>query len=182
MMITLVALILLSMVVLRITNSFLFTDNIMLESKIKLQAISVAASIIEEGIGLAFDDNSVDPDSTTVFVSNITGLTAVNNLGPEGEVYGSFDDIDDFNGLNFDTDDSTLTGNKFLNLYGDVYNIRCVVDYVNGVNPNVSSNTRTWHKRLRVFVTSKVMSNAAISHNNYADTVKMSVVQSNFSY
>jgi hypothetical protein len=189
MMITLVALVLLSMVILRITNSFLVTDSIMLESKIKLQAVSIAASLIEEGIGLAFDDNSVDIDSTVVFISNLSDLSNVNNLRPDIDVstgiyetYGNFDDIDDFNGLNFNTDDSTLIGNKFYKLYGDVYNISCVVDYVSGVNPNIHSATKTWHKRFRVFVTSKVMSNLTSTYRNYRDTVKMSVVQSNFSY
>ncbi len=180
-MITLVALILLSLVILRITNSFLITDNIMLESKIKLQAVSVAASIIEEGVGLAFDDNSVDIDSTTVFISSLNDLTSANNLGPEGETYGNFDDIDDFNGLTFNTDD-TLSGNKFFGLYGDVYTIICKVDYVNGINPNIHSNSNTWHKRLRVYVTSKVMGDTDYTYRDYADTIKMEVVQSNFSY
>ena len=182
MMITLVALVLLSLVILRITNSFLVTDNIMLESKIKLQAVSIAASIIEEGIGLAFDDNSVDTDSTTLFISNLSDLKNANNLGPEGEVYGNFDDIDDFNGLSFLSNDTSLVGNKFYGLYGDIYSINCKVDYVSGVNPNIHSASKTWHKRLRVYVTSKVMSDTISTYRSYSDTIKMSVVQSNFSY
>ena len=181
MMLTLGALVLLSLVILRITNSFLLTDNIMLESKIKLQAISVATSIIEEGIGLAFDDSSVDIDSTKVFTTSLSDLTNANSLGPEaGESYGSFDDIDDFNGLGFFTDDTTLAKNPFLNMYGDVYRIDCTVNYVVATTPNVSSNVRTWHKKFTVRVTSNVMNNTTFKSNS--DTLKMSVIQSNFSF
>ena len=176
MMLSLGALVLLSLVILRITNSFLVTDTILLDSKVKLQGISVASSIIEEAIGKAFDEFSVD---TTVVITNLSDLTST--LGPEaGENYKTFNDFDDFNGLNFNTSDTFLSRNPFQNMYSDFFDISCKVGYINSVAPNVVVTSRSWHKKLTVRVTSSVMENTA--YKAFADTIVMSVIQSNFAF
>ncbi|MCF6268761.1 MAG: hypothetical protein L3J41_03530 [Melioribacteraceae bacterium] len=176
MMISLGALVLLSIVILRITNGFLMTDYVMLESKVKLQAVSVAASIIEEATGKAFDEFSVD---TTVIVTNLNNLTL--NLGPEvGEDYKTFNDFDDFNGLSFNTEDTAISRNPFQGMFSDYFDINCVVGYVNSNNPDVYVPNRTWHKKLTVMVTSGVMGNTA--YKAFPDTIVMSVIQSNFAF
>ncbi len=176
MMISLGALVLLSIVILRITNGFLMTDTVMLESKVKLQGVSVAASIIEEAIGKAFDEFSVD---TTVIITNLNNLTL--NLGPEaGESYKTFNDFDDFNGLSFNTQDTSISRNPFQGMYSDYFDINCVVGYINSNNPGVFVATRTWHKKLIVRITSSVMGNTA--YKAFPDTIVMSVIQSNFAF
>ncbi len=176
MMISLGALVLLSLVILRITNNFLITDTILLESKVKLQGVSVAASIIEEAVGKAFDEFSVD---TSVVITNLSDLTSI--LGPEaGENYKTFNDFDDFNGLTFNTGDTLLSRNPFRGMYSDYFDVSCEVGYINSNSPNVVTASRTWHKKLTVKVTSKVMENT--SYKAFADTIVMSVIQSNFAF
>lgn len=185
MMITLVALVLLSIVILRVTTGFLMTDTIMLNSKVKLQAISICASIIEDGVGLAFDEKSVDPDTTTSnYIISTSNLTPVNQLGAEaGEVYPNFNDIDDYNGLTFLSTDTVTVRSPFAKMYSDEYTISCKVDYVQETNPDSAVSIPTWHKRLLVMVTSKVMNKTAEDlTNRTGDTLRMSVVQSNYAY
>ncbi len=176
MMITLAALVLLSLVVLRVTNGFLLTDNVLLESKVKLQGISVAASIIEEAIGKAFDEYSVD---TTVVITNLSDLSST--LGPEtGETYKTFNDFDDFNGLSFNTQDTLISRNPFRGMFSDYFDVNCQVGYVNSNNPSVYVASKTWHKKLIVKITSKVMANT--TYKATPDTIIMSVIQSNFAF
>ncbi len=183
MMITMVALVLLSVVILRVTNGFLMTDTLMLDSKVKLQAISICASIIEDGVGLAFDENTVDiSNSPRIYATSLSQLTSPDSLKAEsGESYPNFDDIDDYNNFHLTADN---INNPFKDMYGDEYDITCKVDYVNSLNPDVPLNTRTWHKRLLVMVTSKVMDTVGYSGYNKTkpDTIKMSVIQSNYAY
>ncbi len=175
-MLSLGALVLLSLVILRITNSFLTTDTVLLESKVKLQGVSVAASIIEEAIGKAFDEFSVD---TSVVITTLSNLTSI--LGPEpGENYKTFNDFDDFNGLSFNTQDTSLSRNPFQDMYSDFFDVSCKVGYINSNSPNVVVASRTWHKKLTVRVTSKVMGNT--TYKTFADTIVMSVIQSNFAF
>lgn len=154
-LLTLGAMILLSLLILRARNSFLSTDTVMMNSKFSILATSLAQSQIEEIKKKAFDENTVaGPANSTL------QLTKANKLGPEsGETYPNFNDVDDFNG--YTTVDSTLPS--------AVFDIRCEVYYVNPNNPDAVSNSRTWSKNIVVEVTSPFM----------GDTVKVSSV---FSY
>ncbi len=58
MMLTIGALILLSLVVLRVNNGFLNTNSVLIDSKLGVLATSVATSIIEEATGKAFDEKT----------------------------------------------------------------------------------------------------------------------------
>ncbi len=158
MLITLGALILLSLVILRVNRSFLTTDTVLLDSKIGVLAVSVATSLLEEANGKAFDEKT-----DTISVSNVNLLSST--LGPEtGEVYPNFDDFDDYNGLT--KIDSTNPIAKFI--------ATCKVDYVLPSNLDAKATNRTWHKRMTVYVTSPSM----LGHDDKQDTLKMSSVYS----
>ncbi|OGU34246.1 MAG: hypothetical protein A2068_04875 [Ignavibacteria bacterium GWB2_35_6b] len=156
MMITIGAIMLLTLVIMRVNNGFLSTDEVLMRSKFGVLAVSLATSMIEEANGKAFDNNT---DTTSV--STITQLT--NTLGPEsGETYLTFNDFDDFNNyLRYTATDSTIKSAPFK--------IFCRVNYINPGSPSDSTATRTWHKKISVEVSSP----------NMEDTIKMSSV---FSY
>ncbi|MBU2494138.1 MAG: hypothetical protein KJ571_16040 [Bacteroidetes bacterium] len=156
MMITIGAIMLLTLVIVRVNNGFLSTDSVLMRSKFGVLAVSLATSMIEEANGKAFDHNT---DTTSV--SAITQLTST--LGPEtGETYSTFNDFDDYhNYLRYTATDSTIVSAPFK--------IYCRVNYINPSDPDDSSATRTWHKKIYVEVSSP----------NMEDTIKMSSV---FSY
>ncbi|MBN1301903.1 MAG: hypothetical protein JW995_11870 [Melioribacteraceae bacterium] len=158
MMITMGAMILLSMVILRTNSSFLTTSDVLLTSKFNVIAISLASSIIEEAGSKAFDAAS---DSGAV--SNLAQLTGYDALGPEGlefrQVFNDFDDFDGFSMPDTFKVDSLLLG---------VFNINCSVDYVIPSQPDSPVNYQTWYKRLLVQISSPSMT----------DTIRMSTIYS----
>lgn len=159
MMITIAALLLLSVVILRVNNSFLSTNTVVNQTKYDVMAVSLGTSIIEEASSKAFDTYTRNNS-----VTSVSSLTSPYSLGPgSGEVYPNFDDFDDFNGYTRNTSNDTT----FLSAN---FTARTVVDYVTPTNPNTTSYIRTWHKRLRVTVTSPSM----------PDTVRLSTIFSYF--
>jgi MSHA pilin protein MshD len=158
MMITLGALALLSLVVLRVNNGFFNTSSVLLDSKLGVLATSVATSIIEEATGKAFDNNT-----DSISVNNLTDLSST--LGPEtGESYADYNDFDDFNG--YKRLDKTMPAAEFY--------VECEVDYVKDNNLDGKSSSRTWHKKITVKVTSSSM----LGQDEIPDTLAMSAVYS----
>ena len=158
MMITIGALFLLSLVILRVTRGFLNTDEVLLDNKLGVIAVSVASSLLEEVSDKAFDENTTD----SVLVSLPSGLSTT--LGPDGEVYPHFDDIDDYNG--FKKIDNTIPAARFIDSVSVVY--------VSSANLNVPSASKTWNKKITVFVSSPSLLRA----DGKPDTIKMSQVYS----
>jgi len=153
MMITLAAMVLLALVILRVNNGFLSTNTILMETKFSVLGVSLATSIIEDATGKAFDENS---DSGTV-----TTLGDLSTLGlDDGEVWPNFDDFDDYKGLTYT--DSTMPSARF--------NISCDVVYVDPAAPDYYSTSNTWHKKLTVKVTTP----------SSRDTIQMSTIFSYF--
>jgi len=153
MLITIAALTLLGLVILRVNNNFLNTNVVLMENKFSILAVSLGTSILEEARGKAFDHNT---DSAVV-----TSLNELSSLGPEsGEVYPFFNDFDDFNGLV--RIDSSLPSAPFK--------IESVVNYVNPQNPDGISASKTWHKKMTITVTSDFMQ----------DTIRLSTIYSYF--
>jgi len=110
MMITLAALVLLTVVILRVNTSFLSTNTIVQQTKYGVMAVSLGTSIIEEASDKAFDK------ITKGCLNNQYQLiTEAASLGPEsGEVYPNFDDFDDFNGYTRNTaNDATFLSANF---------------------------------------------------------------------
>jgi len=152
------AMMLLSMILLRINITFLSTNIILYASKFIILATSLAISYIEEATGKAFDANTVS--------GTVTSTASLSTIGKEtGEVYPDFDDFDDFHNYTHNTaSDSTIQS--------AIYDISCTVQYVIPSNPNGSSGSKTWHKKLTVTVTSESM----------ADTVVLSTIYSYFKF
>jgi len=155
MMITLGAMILLSVVILRVTTNFMSTDILLMEAKFGVLAVSLATSMVEEATGKSFDEES---DSGTVL-----SLSDLSDIGPDaGEVYPYFDDFDDYH--NFVKIDSSMPS--------AIYKVECNVDYVSPLNLDGSTAAKTWHKKLTVLVTT-------ISS---PDTIKLETIYSYFYY
>lgn len=151
MLITVGALTLLAVVILRVNTNFLNTNEVLMENKFGVLAVSIGTSVLEEAKGKAFDQNT---DSAAV-----TSLSQLSSLGPEsGETDPLFNDFDDYNGLV--RVDSTMPSAPFR--------IECDVVYVNSNNPDGISASKTWHKKLTVTVTSDFM----------VDTIRLSSIYS----
>ncbi len=160
MMITIGALMLLSVVILKVNTGNLNTNEILVDNKVEILATSVANSVIEEAFTKNFDEYNVKNPAEL-----LSNLTLVNKLGKDkDEVYPYFDDMDDYNGLDIiknipDADD---------------YEVKCAVCYINPGNPNIPSHIRTWYKKITVKVTSEGMKN----RNGIQDTIVMSSIRS----
>jgi len=160
MMITIAALMLLSIVILRVNSGNLITAEVLIESKLDILAVSLLNSTIEEATSKSFDEYTTDKPAEL-----LANLATTANLRAEaGEVYPNYDDMDDFNGLIL-TD--SISG-------ADVYTIICKVAYVDTTNPENISIGATWHKK----VTVKVTSNGMIDANGNQDSLEMSSIRS----
>ncbi len=126
------ALLILSLNILRMNNSILITDEVVLDSKVGVLATSIGTSLIEEASKLAFDENTKsDP---------IVDLSSLTNSGSFGqEVGGVFDDFDDYHGH---IQQDTIFTIPFTSV--------CQVNYINANNPDGSTTSKTWHKKLTV--------------------------------
>ena len=155
------AMILLSLVILNVYNGYFINNGVVLNSKFDILAVSLATSIIEDANGLAFD-------AATTGGNTVTSTNQLSTCGPGPSDYyvsrdsNNYNDFDDYNGLQFVYNDSTLES--------AVYNIKCKVGYINETAPNTFVGYKTWFKRLEVSVSSPSME----------DTVKISTVMSYF--
>ena len=149
------AMVLLSLVVLRVNNTFLSTNTVMQESKFGVLATSLAQSVIEEAESKAFDELSISNPTTSP-----NDFTPVNSLGIEGETYPNFDDFDDYNNYTKDV----------TNLPSAIFHISCRVNYFDPTNPNVAATTKQWSKKITVTVTSE----------SSQDTIRLSSIFSYF--
>lgn len=165
-LVTIGAVMLLGAVILSTNRSLNTSSQVLLNSNVGLEEVSLATSIIEEAQGKAFDaqtdTNSVDPDS-------IEKLTDWDRLGQEDGDPNDLNDFDDYNGLNGKgrvVIDTVRIGSVITGIYYDSTRVYYVSPQ-NGLDKNV--NSRTWSKRLDVWVWNK----------DIPDTVKMHTV---FSY
>jgi hypothetical protein len=177
-MLTLLAMVLLSFLILRTTNLFLQTTTTLNTTKFEVLAFSLAESMIQE-----IEANAFDQATVTSVVSSTTSLSTI--LGPEtGETFDTFNDIDDFN--NYTRTDTVPEKS------GVVFNIKCKVDYVLTSSPDVPTATKSWHKLISVYVTSPFMIKNALTNQYYTkvtattkiiqDTVKLSQVYSYWNF
>ena len=156
------AMFLLSVIVLSVNNGYLRNNDIILDSKFDILAVSLATSIIEDANGLAFDATTVGGGS---IVTSPSGLT---EFGPgSGEFYFSrdsnnYNDFDDYNGLSISYNDPSLES--------AVFNIECKVGYVSDSDPNKFVSSKTWLKKLDVL----------LSSNSMTDTIRMSTIMTYF--
>lgn len=132
-------LILLGIVSLTIYNSFGSKTDSDLYNAAYITGTGVAQSIIDQILTKSFDQNTV-----SATVTDPSGLTAVNSLGPDaGETsVTQFNDIDDYKGY---------SRSDTLSVMG-VFHTRVDVNYALKMNPDQLSNARTFTKRIDVYV------------------------------
>ena len=164
---TILAMLLLSILVLRVNNTFLSTGSVLSQSKLGMIAISIANSRLAEIKSKAFDEYTAQgniPDDNYQ-----TELTQPNHLNKEGsEAYPNFDNIDDYNGF---THDDTIQVQAEMK--PEIFHDSCSVVYVTSDNPNqVSSSIPTYNKKVTVFVTHKLL----------PETIKISSVYSYWNF
>jgi hypothetical protein len=146
MIMTLGAMMLLSVIMLRVNTANLTNESIRDDAQYGVLANSIATSIIEEAQSKAFDEKT---DTT-----NVTSLTQLSSvLGPEtGETEDTFDDFDDYNG--FTKRDSTMPS--------AIFDISCQVVYVTPNNIEGSTTNRTWNKKIIVTITRPVAADSSM--------------------
>ena len=166
------ALLLLSVTVLRVNNNILYSDVVMYDSKFAIMANSIATSIIEElaECEQMVQVRSFDENTILLQLTDPTLLTPYTSLGKEGEATeDQYDDFDDYNGY---TQDDVY--------YGSVtFHSRCEVCYVMPNNPDVKLNNFSWHKKLSVAVT---WTQNDESVGFVTDTIKQSTIYSYWWY
>ncbi len=163
MLLTLGAVVLLSVLILRVNSTSLGVQGSHVNSKLAIVAISIANSYIDYAKSKAFDAVILDTTKTNIVLSDLTYP-----LGKEsGEVYPFFDDFDDFNmGANeFLTDTTTLVHPLNPSAYTPFY-INSTVYYVSPTDLNTPLTDKQWNKRMDVKVWADGME----------DTVKISTV------
>ena len=157
-LLTIGAIMLLSTVILTVNRSLNTNSQVLLNTNIGLEEVSLATSIIEEAQGKAFDENTYQNT-----VNSTSQLTPPSALGQENNNPNDLNDFDDYNGLNnhglVDT----------VNVSTRIYIDSTRVCYVDPSNLEGTSSVSTWHKRLDVWVWNK----------DVPDTVKMHAL---FSY
>ena len=142
-MLTMGALVLLSLSSLRFNASVLENSTAQVENKVYLTAFSLADDMIETIKQRSFDQATQD------FPTGLGNLTPAGSLGPEtGETYQTYNDIDDYNNYT-----KTVSAPHAEN-----YHIWCTVNYVDGTNPDLDITTQSYYKKVTIHVSSPYMS------------------------
>ncbi len=141
-MLTMGALILLSLSSLRFNTSVLENSTVQIENKVYLTAFSLADDMIETIKQRSFDE------ATTEFPTGLANLTPANSLGPEsGETYLTFNDIDDYDGYI----------KQISAPHAENYKLWCEVKYVDGNDPDKEVSTQSYYKKVTIYVSSPFM-------------------------
>lgn len=141
-MLSIGALVLLSLSSFRFNNSVLENSTAQIENKVSLTAFSLADDMIETIKQRSFDEATIE------FPTGLANLTSPDHLQAEtGETYSTFDDIDDYNNYS-----KTVSAPHAEN-----YHIWCKVNYVDGNNPNNEIGTKSYYKKVTVYVSSPYM-------------------------
>lgn len=150
---TLGAIMLFGMQLLRVNDSELSTGAEIDNSKFGVMGVALARSRIDRAFALKFDALTVYGNALPDVNGNPSSgsFTAAASLGAEATdktnnvaVESKFNDFDDYNGFTASID--TLPSAR--------YTVTSVVRYVNPANGFAISNTPTWDKQITVTVTS----------------------------
>jgi hypothetical protein len=142
MMLSIAAMIFLSMLILNVHSSTTDKLIILYSNEAVIEATGIVQAVFEEIQTKAFDENTV---SDAAKERNL--LTPVLSLGKDSSevVYTDFDDIDDYNGLSI-TDSANVMGK---------FNLAVLVYYVDETSPYDSSGTRTYIKRVDISISNE---------------------------
>ena len=139
-LLSLAALMLLSVTVLNVNRNFGQVDNTLNQDKSRLEALSLLSSYVERTSQYLFDEAVAD----TGVGKDLADFVKPNELGPDGDDAGIIDDFDDFHGqVLSDTARS-----------GVIYNIAFDVNYVKLVGKDIlkDATNKTYHKRMMICV------------------------------
>ncbi|HUI64028.1 MAG TPA: hypothetical protein VL126_04245 [Bacteroidota bacterium] len=150
-MMTVLAMALLATVMLTVNNNTGDSNNAVQMSQYRIMAASLATTTIEAATGLAFDQNTVSSD-----ISTVSSLTPAASLGCEaGEidsVESTFNDFDDYAHFH-----KWVKGDTVFFRSAD-FRVWSWVDYVQISGDSIShATTQTYNKRIMVYVTSPYM-------------------------
>jgi len=130
------ALVIFSIVSMLFNSSYLQSSSIEIEDKVYLTAFSLADDLVEEMKQKAFDEKTVD------FQAIRKDQLTPSPLGPEGEVWPNFNDIDDYRGYEKNVDAPHAEG----------YHVECDVVYCNA--DGSLSGTQQYYKKVTITVSS----------------------------
>ncbi len=170
--ITIGALVLLSMAILNLNNNIANSDFSLAQNRYRLEALSIMSTYTEQGSQYFFDEASTD----TTSAKDLVDFTDPAFLGFEANDLGVIDDFDDYNGhVLLDTAES-----------GIVYRVWFEVDYVELSGDTISpSIVRTYHKRMRIFMTDNYATPLIYKDSSGVqvhDTLSLDFVQSYWFY
>ena len=142
MMLSIVAMIFLSMLILNVHSSTSDKLIILYSNESVIEATGIVQAIFEEIQTKAFDEAT-----TTTAAEERTMLTPVDSLGKDDTevLYNDFDDIDDY-------DNYTLTDTA--NVMG-TFELAVLVRYVEETTPYDTTNTRTYMKRVDITISNE---------------------------
>ena len=148
-LLTIMALMLMSRLILTVNRTMLEEDSSKDVSEYRITATSLGTSVLEYASDLSFDEATVD---TTLTALQFSSLTAPGFFGPDLPVETNpslYDDIDDYQGY---TRIDTIPNSA-------IFFTTIRVHYLNVVPPSTITVTtaKTFNKRLTVFVTSSSM-------------------------
>ena len=171
-LLTLGALMLISMIILNFNRAMNDIDSEMDFDRFKLEALSMLTSHSEQLSQYFFDEASTD----TTTLKRLNDFTQPGSLGYEWNDGGNVDDIDDLHGVTV-----ADTG-----ISGVIYNVDYNIDYVTRSGSSiVTSGSRQYHKRVRISI-SDTFNPPLIYHlvgaNRVRDTLALEVVVSYWFY
>jgi len=147
------AMMLLSILILNISSTQLTTQDSMQNAKFGILATSLGSSILELATQKAFDEASTaDVVTSTNQLTTAKYFGAGSDPGEYKDSMDTWDDYDDFNG--YTNIDSTMPSALFV--------IKCKVDYVDPAVSGFVSSSRTWHKMMTVTITSPSMQDSVV--------------------
>lgn len=134
--------VILTLLTITINNSILNSQEISSNAEYLITGNGVMQSILEEIRSKAFDVATI-----TNSEAKVTDFTPPGNLGPDGETYPNYNDIDDFN-------NSTISVSTPR---AENYSVRSTVTYVDPDAPDIPVNHLTHSKCVSVIVTNPYM-------------------------
>ena len=135
------ALLLLSLLSLHFNSSVLANSTTEIEDKVYLTAFSLADDLIEEIKEKAFDEKTIDFQAIALNQLTPSGMLTYES----GESWPYFDDIDDYNGYQKQVDLPNAEG----------YKVFCKVNYVDSDGNDVG--VQSFFKKVTITVTSKYL-------------------------
>lgn len=148
MMLTIAAMFLLSLVILTTNRGFLNTSATMYESRYDILGVSIANSIMEDALGIAFDERTINTKINDVELMTLVASLGIDDANENVSNPLTFDDFDDYNAY------KTTPKVDSIKVIGSANSMVLQsfvrVDYVSVNDPNQIVNYRTYHKRMSI--------------------------------